>query len=174
MGNPFAQGMRDLRNRLLQMVGRGILRVLEADGSAQRLQVELLAREVRGRIDHAQAFGVHTVPLEGAEVVVVFPGGNRGDGLALVVADARHAPDDLVGGESCLYDATGQRVHLRADGSVLIQTSGRLVVDGDLEVAGSVSASGQVSDASSSMQAMRDTYNVHSHPGASGPPNAQQ
>lgn len=168
MANPVLQAMRDLRNRLLQLVGRGVLQALESNGSAQRLQVSLLPSELRGRIDHAQGFGLHTVPLVGSECVVVFPGGNRGDGLALVVADARHAPQDLVGGEVCLYDANGQRVVLRADGSVLIQTDGRLVVEGDLEV------SGDVRDATGTMQAMRDAYNAHSHPGASGPPTVPQ
>lgn len=164
MGSALLQALRDVRNRMLQMVGRGLLEALEQSGSAQRLQVSLLADELRGRVDHPQPFGFHTVPKVGAECVVVFPGGNRGDGLALVVADARHAPTDLGPGEACLYDANGQRVVLRADGSVLIQTDGRLVVEGDLEV------TGDVRDGTGTMQAMRDAYNGHSHPGASGPP----
>lgn len=159
MANPLA----DLRRRVLTMIGRGLVKVIQQSGSAHRLQVELLPGELRGLIDHVQPFGSHSVPLQGAEAIVAFPGGNRGEGLAMV-RDTRHAPTDLKPGEYAIYDAFGQRVHLRADGSVAIKTSGRLVVEGDLEV------TGDVSDGTSSMQAMRDAYNGHNHPGASGPP----
>jgi phage gp45-like len=63
--------------------------------------------------------------------------------------------------QSIVLNSTGQIV-LRSKPDQPIQCIG------NLEVTGNITATGDITDATSSMQSMRDTYNSHTHTGDSG------
>ena len=109
MGNPI----RDLGNRVMMMFGRGVLRGVNDASGRQQLQVELLKGELRDGVEHMQNYGFTSHPL-GGDVAVAFVGGNREQGIVLVVDDRRFRIS-LKPGEVAMYDDLGNRVELLRD-----------------------------------------------------------
>ena len=133
-----------MRRRIAMAIGRAVLRAVDDTGGLQRLQLSLYAEETRDQVDRVQPFGLTSVPLPGAEVVVVSIGGGRDHPVAIVIDDRRFRPTGLAAGEVCVYSArAGQRVTLLADGTVLVQ-GGKLRVECDVEVMGSITATGEI------------------------------
>lgn len=175
------QLMGPLSRRVSLLLGRGVVELSDDTHGLQVLQASLLPREVRGQLERFQQYGFSSRPKKGAECLVVFLGGNRDHGIVVAVDDRRDRERGLAEGDSCLWAPGGARVFVRANGDVEIVspskvklTVSRAEVSGELAVGGNVSSSGQVSDAVGTMAAMRQTFNLHTHPehdgGSTGPP----
>ena len=110
------RALAPLRHRLQMMVAR--IDVLLADDAPgrQTLQLEALADEVHDGGERPQNYGFTSVPLPGAEGVMVAAGGLRSHGLVLVVDDRRYRLRGLAAGEVAMHDDQGQKVHLRREG----------------------------------------------------------
>ncbi len=126
----------------------------------QELQVSLLAGELRGRVQYFQPFGLSAVPLAGAEAAVVFPGGDRGHGIAVAVDDPRYRPH-LNPGESCLYNAKGVKITLLDDNTIEITGATLTKINGNLRVTGEITD--RCATDGLSMANMRTKYNDHTH-----------
>ncbi|MHA6180441.1 phage baseplate assembly protein V [Pseudomonas mohnii] len=109
MGNPI----RDLGNRVMMMFGRGVLRSVNDSNGRQQLQVELLKGELRDGVEHMQNYGFTSHP-KGGDVAVAFIGGNREQGIVLVVDDRRYRIS-LEPGEVAIYDDQGNKIELLRD-----------------------------------------------------------
>jgi len=115
-----------LAARIRLMLARGIVRLVTDGTKAQELQVSLLAHELRDKLERFQNYGLTSVPLppsangEGAEALVGFLGGDRSHGIVIAVEDRRYRVKGLAGGEVCLYDDQGSRVHLKRGGAILV------------------------------------------------------
>jgi phage baseplate assembly protein V len=110
-----------LRTRIANMVARAVVQMVNDEGQLQVLQLGVLDGETRDEVERFQNYGLTSVPLNGAEAVVLFVGGRRDHGLAVAVDDRRHRPIDLKPGEVCLYSKHGQRITLKDDGSITIE-----------------------------------------------------
>lgn len=155
--------------RLRLLVSRGVLQLADDGPGVQKVQVTLLG-ESPAWAERFQQYGFTAVPHAGAEAVVTAVGGARAHLVAIAVDDRRYRMAGLEGGEVAIYDDLGQSVHLTREG-IVIKGAGLplefvdcpvVTMDGDLEVAGNVR------DGTSTMQAMRETYNDHNH-GGDGP-----
>ena len=121
-------------------------------------------------------------PSVGEGVLILAPSGEMAAAAALPAlyqAAPRGAPEDEAAKHVVVYgtgamvehDATaktftittaaGHEVIVEDDGDVVVP--GNLRVAGDVEVAGDVDAEGDVEDGTSTMAAMRTTYNGHTH-----------
>ena len=168
-----------MRGKVQLMIGRAILSAISDSGRVQTVQAQLLAGEVQDDVERIQQYGYTSVPLPGAEGVVVFVGGNRDHGLVIATEDRRYRLVGLEGGEVAIYDDLGQKVHLTRNGIVIdgaglpitIQNAPSATMDiplvtitGSLKVNHSIVADGDVSDqGTKSMAAMRTSYNGHAH-----------
>lgn len=94
---------RPIRRRVMLMVGRAVLALVDDDPKLQVIQIRGLARETLDRVERFQEYGFTSVPLEGAEAVIVCPGGVRQHPLAIAVDDRRYRPTRLKPGEVCNY-----------------------------------------------------------------------
>ena len=173
-----------MRGRIQLMIGRAILSAISDSGKIQTAQVQLLADEVQDDVERIQEYGFTSVPLPGAEGVVVFVGGNRDHGLLIATDDRRYRLVGLEAGEVALYDDLGQKVHLTRSGIVIdggglpvtVQNAPTVTITGDLHVDGNIVADGDVKDhTTKSMAGMRGAYNGHTHAdthgGNTGTPN---
>lgn len=119
-----------LKRRVLLMIGRGIIRLVDDAQGIQHMQIRGLADEVLGRVDRLQEYGFTSVPKPGAEVLFAAVGGDRSHSVVIGVEDRRYRLTGLQGGEVALYDDQGQVVHLRRDGihvggkNLFLETSG--------------------------------------------------
>jgi phage gp45-like len=144
-----------IQRRMMLAIGRAMLRGVSDAGGVQTLQVSLLAGETRDAVERVQQFGLSSVPMPGADVVVVSVGGNRDHPVAIAVDDQRFRPTGLAGGEVCLYSRRpGQRITLLADGTVLVQGT-TLRIEADVEIVGAVTATGDITSGTISLQTHR-------------------
>lgn len=137
------RALAPLKRRVMLMVGRGIVRVINDALRWQECQVSLLAGEVRDGVERAQNYGFTAHPHPGAEAIVIFLGGNRDHGVIIAADDRRYRLKGLAAGEVALYDDLGKTIVLKRNGDVHV-TASRLLLDGDLQVNGNVEVDGTI------------------------------
>lgn len=122
----FDRMIGPLQRRVQLMIGRAVIAAVNDGAQIQAVQVDMLADETHDEVERFQSYGHSSVPLAGAEALVVFVGGLRSHGVAIVVDDRRYRPRDLEPGESALYDDQGQTIEIRRDG-IRIKAAGKTV-----------------------------------------------
>lgn len=178
------RALQYLASRQRNMIMRGRVTLVDDTRKLQALQVSLLGDgdDTPDDIERFQQYGVTSKPFTNSEAVVLFPGGDRSHGLCVAVGDRRYRLTGLANGEVALYDDQNQVVHIKRDGiyivsaqQVIVDTpqahfTGDVSIDGELYAQGDIASDGNVSDASSSMQDMRDIYNAHGAGAPAHPP----
>jgi phage baseplate assembly protein V len=77
--------------------------------SVQKYQTEGLVSEIRDNVQVVQLHGFSSLPLPGARGIVVYPSGNRGNGLVIATIDPRYRPTGLRPGEASLHMVDGAK-----------------------------------------------------------------
>jgi phage baseplate assembly protein V len=116
---------------MMQQIWRR-LQLLAAQGKAtlvgaQTVQVKVLDGEVL-KAQRIEPYGLSYRPKAGAQAYLVFPGGDRAQGLALVVGDKRYQLE-LAEGEVALHDDEGNFVKLARGGVVTAKAATQIVLD---------------------------------------------
>ena len=155
----------------------------------QTLQLTVLKNEVLDKVEYFEAHGFTSRAKQGAEAIILCPGGNRSSAIAVIVGDRRFRFKSLGEGEVAMYDDANNLIHFKQDKTIAIKSDtsvdfdvpeitttgnlttagnihadGNITADGNIQAVGNVSAGGSVSDATGTMQAIRDTFNSHTHP----------
>lgn len=107
-----------LKVRIANALARAVVQLVDDGRKLQLLQLGVLDGEVVEEAERFQEYGFTSVPLEGAEAVVLFPNGDRGHPLVVAVDDRRHRLTGLQPGEVAVYNNTGARIRIKADGTV--------------------------------------------------------
>lgn len=107
-----------LTRRLSSMVARAVVQLVTDSGDLQRVQIGVLDGEVIDDAERFQQYGFSSVPLTGAEAVVLFPGGDRAHPLVIAADDRRHRPTGLADGEVAIYAESGASVVIKASGDI--------------------------------------------------------
>lgn len=102
--------------RLVLMVSRGVLSLVDDKQSVQSVQVQGYEKEVLPDVEHLQPYGFTAVPLAGAEAVVLSPAGMRDSAFVVLVEDRRYRVQSLGPGEVAVYDDKNQVIYLAKDG----------------------------------------------------------
>lgn len=186
MERTLMKTLAPLARQLRTLAGRAVIRLVNDALKEQSVQVDLLAGETRDA-ERYQHYGFTSVPLSGAEGIVVAIGGSRDHVVIVADGDRRYRLKGLEGGEVAIYDDQGQAVHLKRDGIEIygtekvtvdapeteftgnVQITGNATITGNIQTNGTVqavqaiSSSVSVADPTGTMQAMRGTYNSHIH-----------
>lgn len=155
-----------LKRRVYLMVGRGRINGTTDSTGLQRVKLEMLAGEVRDLMERLQQYGFTSRPLDGAEGLAVFHGGNREHGLMIACDDRRYRIKNLEKGEVAIYTDEGDKIHLKRNGlidvvaatkvkatapTVEVVASTKVILDspltelsGDLQVDGSIHSDGGI------------------------------
>lgn len=167
-----------LQRSLSNLLARAVVTGIEAAGKMQLLQVDLLAGEAKGGVEHLEPYGFTAHPRKGAEGLAVFLDGDRSHGLVIMVGDRRFRLRGLAEGEVALYTDEGDRLHFKRGHIVELQTETFLVKASTkvrLETP-LVETTGEVLDKAGSntrtMSGMRQVYGDHNHNEHDGPPTA--
>lgn len=122
MIDPLRQLLRPLQQRVANLVARALVTLVTDSGKLQVVQLTIQAGETRGGAERFQEYGLTSVPLEGAEAVVLSVGGRRDHLLVVAVDDRRYRLTDLAAGEVALYTDEGAKVHLKR-GRIVVEDS---------------------------------------------------
>lgn len=123
-----------LRQRVGNLFARGVLRLIDSAGGAQKLQVEMQPGELLNNVEHLEPYGFTSRPFAGAEVAGLSVGGDRNRIVVVMVADRRYRLKALAAGEMAIYDDQGQKVHLKRNG-IYIEAAGTVEIKGTLTAA---------------------------------------
>lgn len=139
--------MNDVLNLVKMMFGRGVLRAVKDTGPRQQVQVEMLKDEISDGVEHMQNYGFTSHPT-GGDCAVAFTGGNREQGIVLVIDDRRYRIP-LMSGEVAMYDDLGNKIELLREMVKVTAVKHIEVVAptikliGDLEVIGTIRNNGK-------------------------------
>lgn len=135
-----------LYRRVLGLVLRGRLTLIDDTKAAQLVQVKFKSDDIRDKLPRVQDFGVTSVPLPGADVIVVNLAGERSNGVVIAVNDQARRPTGLQAGDVCVYDGHGHTVRFTSAGifveggsdTISVHTGGSVIVDagGDIVTSG--------------------------------------
>lgn len=154
-------------NRIKSLLAKGIIHLVNDENGRQFHQVTVLAGEVKNNVESAQQFGWTGNPPKGSTAFIGFLGADRNKPVILGVNDPATRKKGLKSGEAAGYDAIGQYIYFKEDGSVEIKTNGLLRVEADrLECSGDI-----IDNADSntvSVREMREIYDGHDHTGDDG------
>jgi len=108
--------LRPLKMKIANTVARAVVTLVDNAKKLQEIQAGVLDGEEIDEAEHFHAYGFCSVPLPGAEAVIVFPNGDRAHALITAIADRRYRPTDWLAGEVGLHtDEPGHTVRLRRD-----------------------------------------------------------
>lgn len=125
----ITQLLRPVVQRAANTVARAVVQLVDDGRKLQLLQLGALDSETIDAAEHHQAFGFASVPMPGAEAVVVFPGGDRDHPLVVAVSDRRYRPRGGEPGTVTVYNHTGARVILTELGDIeIIPAPGREIL----------------------------------------------
>lgn len=164
---------RPIWRRVLLLLSRGVVRLVDDSEGLQTVQVDLLKGEVRDELERFQDYGFTSVPHAGAEVLAGFLGGSRDHGVILAAADRRYRVKGLATGEVAIYTDEGDVVHFKRGREILVNAGGlvRLVapvvrIEGSLEVTGEVTDRADADGCT--MEFIRNRFNAHIHSNPEG------
>lgn len=154
---------------LRNIVARAVLTAIDTAKKCQSASLQLIAGESRAGVEHLEPYGFTSAPREGAEAVVLFPGGDRSHCVTVVVSDRRYRLKGLSRGEVAIYDDQGQSITLTR-GGIVVDGGGKPIVfkngtEALFEMP--IRSTGDIQDncngGGKSMAQMRLTYNGHTH-----------
>jgi len=135
----------------------------------EKIQARVLSDETLGNLARVEPYGFSYRPKPGCQPYLVFPGGDRSYGLALVIGDKRYQME-LEEGEVALHDDQGQSVRLGRSGIVIDGAGKPVTITNTPEVLADTplfKCSGEIMDnagqGGQTMSAMRELYDRHTH-----------
>jgi phage gp45-like len=147
----------DVCRRVLALAGipRSTAPAVETS-NIQTVQVtHQVTGEVQDGVPSMQLFGFASSSNPGTDHFVIYLEGDRSKGVAIASNDQRVRPKGLLGGESKVYDASGQFIYLQAGTKIIVngvteidfQISGALVgkfTASGLAVTGTITSTGNI------------------------------
>lgn len=157
------QMLQPVKNRMALMISRAVLSSLADGEGLQLVQVKVRGDDdVHDRAERYQNYGLTTVPLAGAECIVVAVGGITSHLAILAIDDRRYRPKNLKAGEVMLYDHLGKFIHLQDDGTILIKGT-KVRIESTLEVTQEIKD--RCDTDGTTMSEIRGTHDDHDHGG---------
>jgi len=155
----------------IRLAFRGVVTLIKSTGAVQLVQVDGMSGEQLQDAELFQQFGFTSNPPAGTMAIILPIGGKTAHGMVIATEHGALRLKGLASGEMAIYNQWGDHVILAADRRMKVVSS--LAVDittptvnmsGNLNVAGSIVAQGDISDhGNKSMLGMRMIYNGHTH-----------
>lgn len=163
------QMLEPIARRVMLVIGRASVHGTNDAKKRQTMQLMLLAGEAKENVERVQNYGFSSVPLAGAQAVVVCIGGNRDHPIVVAADDPRYRKHGLQAGEVAVYSRWGDYILLKESGIevvapvVTIKASSKVRAETpEFEVTGDVIDRCDETDRSS-MRGMRQIFNLHTH-----------
>lgn len=112
-----------LKSRIMSMVGRCIVKVIDDSKDLQIIQLKGFDNETLEDVENVQDYGfAFHPPKDTSEAVIVCLGGQREGALAIRVANRTYRLKNLAEGEVALYSDEGDKIHFQR-GNILEDTT---------------------------------------------------
>lgn len=108
-----------LARRILLMMARGTITLVDDSKAVQMLQVRVNGLELLPDIPRFCEYGFTSNPPVGTQAIVASKNGDRNDGIVIATSNAKYRLVGLSTGEVAIHDDKGQSVYLSAGGIVV-------------------------------------------------------
>ena len=105
--------------RIWNLVAFGTLSAVNDSGTVQTVQVQIGPDEIRDGAPNVQLFGLSGNPPVGTDVVMIFPGGDRANGVVVASNHQGSRPTGQAAGETTLFNAFRMTIMLTENGIVI-------------------------------------------------------
>lgn len=126
-----------IRDRIRTIASKAIVNLIDDSTKMQLIQVDILRDETISKVERVQQYGFSSVPLSGAQAVLLSINGNKEHSVAIAVDDTRYRITGGEEGEINIYDQDGNNIKLTKSSGVFINAPNEKVVinaSGDIEV----------------------------------------
>lgn len=173
--------MRNPIKSLSNIIERVVLDALNSGKKGQTADVRMIGDETKAGIEHLEPYGFTSAPKAGAEGVALFNGGDRTQGVIVVIADRRSRITGLKSGEVAIYTDEGDYIKL-ARGRVVEMVTETLNITATKGVnvdTPLLKTTGEISDGTGTLSNVRQVFDGHDHNengdggGVTNPPNQQ-
>lgn len=155
-------------DRLYGSIARAILTTAADDSKGiQVVQGQFTDDETIDDLERFQNYGFTSVPLEGSEMVTVFPGANRDNGIVVSIDNRDFRLKGLEAGEVALYTDEGDKLVFKRGGTLEIVTSSKIIVNSPLVEIGDSGLESILNG-----ETFQAGFNAHTHTGNSGAPTS--
>jgi phage gp45-like len=121
--------LSELAQQLRILVNRAVVKSTRDDGGSQTATIETHRHVERSDVEVASQFGFASRPPGGAGTMLVFAvGGDHGDLIGLPMGAPAYRMGDLAEGEAAMFGAKGDRVIVRADGTIEVTSDKAVTV----------------------------------------------
>ena len=118
-----------MKTKIFSLLGRGIVKLINAGAGTQTVQLVGLAGENLTDIERMEEYGFTSYPEEDSEAVIASLNGNRDESVVLCINDRRYRPKDLGKGDVVVYNKTGSKITLKDNGDVEIESVKDIVLN---------------------------------------------
>lgn len=140
--NIAANLVAPVSRRLRTLLRRSVVRLVKYSGSVRLLQAKVPGGSALSDLEHLEPFGFTSHPVPGAEALVLSFGGNGSHSVALMVSDRRYRVT-IAEGEVALYNANGDSLHFKADGTAVVTAATKVQIDSPAtEISGTLTVTG--------------------------------
>lgn len=149
--------------KLLMMISRAIINLVDDTKDVQTMQVDALADETHEDLEVFGLYGVGSNPPPGSEAIMAAVGGVRSNSVIIGVNNRTFRLVGLESGEVALFDDVDQVVHLKRDGIYLSSpfkveiTAPNTQINGDLNCTGTITATTNVIGGGKSLKTHKHT-----------------
>lgn len=112
-----------LQRRIMLMVSRGVINMVNDTLGIQGVQVKLLDGEI-SEMERFQDYGLTSVPPDKSEHVAVFIGGNRDHGVVIKCDNRKVRLKGLKKGEVAIYTDEGDNITLKRGHTIEVNATG--------------------------------------------------
>ena len=126
--------LEPIHRRVMLLFARSTVERVDDAESTQRIQVTALRDETIDGLERCGIYGLSSNPKPGAAAVVLFSGGDRSNGVVISTDDYRYRVYGLEPGEVAIYNHTGTKIVLKADGNIEITGGDVNVINSDVKV----------------------------------------
>lgn len=172
--------MRQVLNKIMNLVSRGFITFSNSTSKCQELQIQMSGGEQKSDVEHIEPYGFTSRPLDGAEAVALFLDGDKSHGVILVASDRRYRIKSLKRGEVAIYTDEGDYIIFNRNNEINVKTK-KFIVNADdaielntknLVVNASsgtkfdtplLQSTGEIEDKTSTISTIRTIYNGHTH-----------
>ncbi|CAB3779416.1 hypothetical protein LMG28688_00835 [Paraburkholderia caffeinitolerans] len=120
-----------LARRVLLAIGRGRVSTSNDSGVVQLVQTKFNDLETIDDMPRVAEFGFTSRPPDGSDVLAVFIGGDRSNGVIVGTNHQGSRPTGLAVGETMIFSQDGKSVYLTSGGGIIVEAKGQDVVVND-------------------------------------------
>ena len=114
--------VQELKRRVFLLISIGKVHRVDDSKDLQQLQIEAMPGEIHDSVVKFGHYGLATHPKPGSDAIVLFPRGERNQGIVIAIEDKRFRFKSLAPGEVALYTDEGDHIYFRRDKTLAIQT----------------------------------------------------